>query len=267
MSWLDDVLSEPSQIKLRGRVQRKYGGFPEWEEYFQSALSKLWDKLQHHKEADVTQALLHTTFDNLVIDSHRKLYRYSRPRKWLRNYGQIGLDIFKFKCIKGESNNTIHVSLAESMREKGISEKCIAVELDLATSILDQIDAIDDCNYGRHDRVSVEEIDQFDVVADSDDSYDSSDPLSSMKSMEISVLLEFLLSGEQSEGVSMKGYEALIEQAKTRHLSDEQRLILQLSYREGYTNKVGAEILNMEPHTYRRRRDAALGILKDLFDH
>lgn len=266
MSWLDDVLSEPSQIKLRGRVQRKFGGFPEWEEYFQSALSKLWEKLQHHKEAEVTQALLNTTFDNLVIDSHRKLYRYSRPRKWLRDYGQLGLDIFKLKCIKSENNNAICLSLEESFRDKGLSENCIAVEVALATSILDQIDAIDDCNYGRHDRVGVEEIEQFDVIANSDDSIGLGDPVSSMDSMEVSVLLEFLLSGEQTEGVSMKGFEVLIEQAKTRYLSDEQRLILQLSYREGYTNKVGAQILNMEPHTFRRRREAALDILKDLFD-
>ncbi|PID62325.1 MAG: hypothetical protein CSB44_04325 [Gammaproteobacteria bacterium] len=94
--------------RLRKFTRQRFGGFPEWETWFEEAHQNL--ALKMHKlapERVMSDALVIASFRNELISVRRHHIGYPRPRQWLREFSQLGQDLFDWKCLKGLSRRQI----------------------------------------------------------------------------------------------------------------------------------------------------------------
>ena len=105
--------------RLKSFVARRYPDMGDWEGWFEEAHQNLALKVDAMPvEQTVSDALVFAIFKNELITVKRNRLGYPRPRAWLRQFSELGQDLFEWMCLKKLSREKI-IALAE----KKVSEK------------------------------------------------------------------------------------------------------------------------------------------------
>ena len=105
--------------RLKSFVARRYHDFGDWEGWFEEAHQNLALKVDAMPEdQDISDALVFAVFKNELISVKRNRLGYPRPRVWLRQFSELGQDLFDWMCLQKLPREKII-----AMAEKRSSEK------------------------------------------------------------------------------------------------------------------------------------------------
>lgn len=112
-SRLVRLYSDHWMKRLRSYVARRYQDFGDWEGWFEEAHQNLALKIDAMpEEQEVSDALVFAVFKNELISVKRNRLGYPRPRAWLREFSELGQDLFEWMCLQKLSRSQI-ISQAE----------------------------------------------------------------------------------------------------------------------------------------------------------
>ncbi|MBX2825068.1 MAG: hypothetical protein KTR33_10090, partial [Gammaproteobacteria bacterium] len=102
------VYSDAWITRLKRFVGRKYHNFGDWEGWFEEAHQNLAlkiDKLPADRE--LSDAMIFAVFKNELVSVKRHRLGYPRPRQWLREFSDLGQDLFEWMCLQRLSRTYI----------------------------------------------------------------------------------------------------------------------------------------------------------------
>ncbi len=87
--------------RLKAFVGRKYHNFGDWEGWFEEAHQNLALKIDRMPlENDISDAMIFAVFKNELVTVKRNRLGYPRPRQWLREFSDLGQDLFEWMCLQ-----------------------------------------------------------------------------------------------------------------------------------------------------------------------
>ncbi len=105
---LQQLYSDNWVNRLKAFVGRRYHDFGDWEGWFEEAHQNLALKLSAMpSEQEFSDALVFAVFKNELITVKRNRLGYPRPRAWLRQFSELGQDLFEWMCLKKLSRNKV----------------------------------------------------------------------------------------------------------------------------------------------------------------
>ena len=105
--------------RLKSFVARRYHDFGDWEGWFEEAHQNLALKVDAMPEdQDISDALVFAVFKNELISVKRNRLGYPRPRAWLRQFSELGQDLFEWMCLQKLPREKIIAMAEKRSREK-----------------------------------------------------------------------------------------------------------------------------------------------------
>ena len=99
--------------RLRSFVARRYHDFGDWEGWFEEAHQNLALKIDAMPDdQEISDALVFAVFKNELISVKRNRLGYPRPRAWLRQFSELGQDLFEWMCLQKLPRDKI-ITMAE----------------------------------------------------------------------------------------------------------------------------------------------------------
>ena len=116
---LQALYSDRWMTRLRSFVARRYHDFGDWEGWFEEAHQNLALKVDAMPEdQEISDALVFAVFKNELISVKRNRLGYPRPRAWLRQFSELGQDLFDWMCLQKLSREQIITMAEKRHREK-----------------------------------------------------------------------------------------------------------------------------------------------------
>ena len=116
---LQTLYSDRWMARLRSFVARRYHDFGDWEGWFEEAHQNLALKVDAMPEdQDISDALVFAVFKNELISVKRNRLGYPRPRAWLRQFSELGQDLFEWMCLQKLPREKIIAMAEKRSREK-----------------------------------------------------------------------------------------------------------------------------------------------------
>ncbi|MDB3935260.1 hypothetical protein N9383_00895 [Granulosicoccus sp.] len=116
---LQSLYSDRWITRLKSFVARRYHDFGDWEGWFEEAHQNLALKIDAMPEdQEINDALVFAVFKNELISVKRNRLGYPRPRAWLRQFSELGQDLFEWMCLQKLPRDKII-----AMAEKRLGEK------------------------------------------------------------------------------------------------------------------------------------------------
>ena len=110
---LEQLYSDSWMKRLKAFVGRRYHDFGDWEGWFEEAHQNLALKIDTMPaDHEVNDALIFAVFKNELITVKRNRLGYPRPRAWLREFSQLGQDLFDWMCLQKLPRDKI-IAMAE----------------------------------------------------------------------------------------------------------------------------------------------------------
>ena len=98
---LEQLYSDSWMKRLKAFVGRRYHDFGDWEGWFEEAHQNLALKIDTMPaDHEINDALIFAVFKNELITVKRNRLGYPRPRAWLREFSQLGQDLFDWMCLQ-----------------------------------------------------------------------------------------------------------------------------------------------------------------------
>lgn len=95
------LYSDRWMARLKAFAARRYHDFGDWEGWFEEAHQNLALKFSNMPaEQAIDDALVFAVFKNELISVKRNRLGYPRPRAWLREFSQLGQDLFEWMCLQ-----------------------------------------------------------------------------------------------------------------------------------------------------------------------
>lgn len=95
------LYSDAWMSRLKAFVGRKYQHFGDWEGWFEEAHQNLAMKIdQLPIEHELSDAMIFAVFKNELVSVKRHRLGYPRPRQWLREFSDLGQDLFEWMCLQ-----------------------------------------------------------------------------------------------------------------------------------------------------------------------
>jgi RNA polymerase sigma factor (sigma-70 family) len=252
--WIFEYFSEQWQRYYLGSA-RKYC-YPhniEAEDFCQEAQETLITKLRGSVRENVSDAFVKTVYRNILIDLLRSRLGRPRPPKWVKDLGQMWLDIYDFFCVRMLPLDKIVELLQHRRARTGLNPG--AVDEKSVENVVKQLQQRDACAKPRPKPVPLER-QREDGSPGRELAVDSEgDPLRRLSRGELQGFLQglfamFGVNEAQGEGASTqveKRWEKLEIQ-----IDDEERLLMRLVYDEDLTVTEAARILGLKYHSARR---------------
>lgn len=116
---LQTLYSDHWITRLRSFVARRYNNFGDWEGWFEEAHQNLALKVDAMPEdQDISDALVFAVFKNELISVKRNRLGYPRPRAWLRQFSELGQDLFEWMCLQKLPRDKIIAMAEKRSKEK-----------------------------------------------------------------------------------------------------------------------------------------------------
>lgn len=116
---LKTLYSDHWITRLKSFVGRRYHDFGDWEGWFEEAHQNLALKIDAMPEdQDISDALVFAVFKNELITVKRNRLGYPRPRAWLRQFSELGQDLFEWMCLQKLSREKILALATKKCSEK-----------------------------------------------------------------------------------------------------------------------------------------------------
>lgn len=268
---MDKYYGDEWKSTLRRWFRRNYGDNYDVEEtvddiHQESMLSLLqWQQgfMELGKPVpELSDAYVFTCFKNECYDYFRQQNGHIRARLWLREYvasEELARDLFKFSCQNKESENKVVDLIHRQVADKNVRYK---FNEPLIRSALEEMKKERECE--RLERLTVS-IDQGENPLISQlDSGDHQETVADDNEL-ATLVASFLWSGRGTVGELEKWR---VQFAEEGILTDEDVAILrtQYFYQDKPTDKKGGDMLGLEPHNFRRRRNDALVRIRGWLD-
>jgi len=105
---LKQLYSDAWISRLKGFVGRKYHNFGDWEGWFEEAHQNLALKIDRLPvDRELSDAMIFAIFKNELVSVKRHRLGYPRPRQWLREFSDLGQDLFEWMCLQRLSRKQI----------------------------------------------------------------------------------------------------------------------------------------------------------------
>ena len=120
---LQQLYSDRWISRLRAFVARRYRDFGDWEGWFEEAHQNLALKINAiPAEQSVNDAMIFAIFKNELISVKRNRLGYPRPRAWLREFSELGQDLFEWMCLQKLPRDKIIAMATRKSAEKSYSD-------------------------------------------------------------------------------------------------------------------------------------------------
>jgi|GEM_PF-5860024 len=166
MDWLQKLYTPSWTSRFVARASTLYGHLDDYQTMAEDAASMTAMKLSTYTENDATDALIMQVFKNALTDCVRERHGFPRPRKWLADFGEIGVQLFKQICLKGRKRSDIEQWVSDTATESAaIPAGAPSLEdaQALALSIFDEMQKVQEC--APWCRVAVRDTDDEDQVS------------------------------------------------------------------------------------------------------
>ncbi len=116
---LQQLYSDRWMNRLKVFVARRYRDFGDWEGWFEEAHQNLALKVNAMPlEQSVNDAMIFAIFKNELISVKRNRLGYPRPRAWLREFSELGQDLFDWMCLQKLPRDRIIAMAKKKSAEK-----------------------------------------------------------------------------------------------------------------------------------------------------
>jgi len=210
----------------------------------------------------VNDAVIFAIFKNELISVKRNRLGYPRPRQWLREFSQLGQDLFEWICLKKMSRRDV-LERAQSTRHEASYADVVTASNDsnalpeLVEHIVDRMNEVRECDGVRPetDSIDADNSPQFEDENTDTESHTDSDQIKRL----LSVLLR---DPDKAPMVQEKAAERLrvLREALTEKsaLSDEDVLVLRCYYYQGMSQNEVAKLVGKPLQQVVRQREACL---------
>lgn len=119
---LQQLYSDHWINRLKAFVARRYRDFGDWEGWFEEAHQNLALKINGMPlEQSINDAMIFAIFKNELINVKRNRLGYPRPRAWLREFSELGQDLFDWMCLQKLPRDKIIAMATRKSAEKAYS--------------------------------------------------------------------------------------------------------------------------------------------------
>ncbi|MBX2835232.1 MAG: hypothetical protein KTR35_00175 [Gammaproteobacteria bacterium] len=251
------VYSDSWQSRLRGYVGRKYHNFGDWEGWFEEAHQNLAMKIDRlPAEKPLTDALIFAVFKNELISVKRNKLGYPRPRQWLREFSDLGQNLFEWMCLQRLTRGEI---IGRAVKDSEKSEHNALVE-----KLVDMMIEKKECDGVRPMADNVDDESAEQLVAHDPSTEETADR------MGLSAVLTMLLGDANTADVEATASSIVLEMRSALEanpiLSDSDIFILRCYYFQGLSQNEIAKELDLPLHKVVRQREATVKRLREFME-
>lgn len=251
------VYSSGWQSRLRSYVARKYHSFGDWEGWFEEAHQNLALKIDRlPADKPLNDALIFAVFKNELISVKRNRLGYPRPRQWLREFSELGQNLFEWMCLQRLSRGDI---ITNATKDSSESEHHALVE-----KLVDMMIEKKECDGVRPMADSVDDESSEQLVAEDPSTEENADRMG--LSTVLSMLLGDAADGEVAATANSVVAEMRQELATNSLLSDSDIFILRCYYFQGLSQNEIAKELGLPLHKVVRQREATVSRLREFME-
>ena len=244
MSWYDRYFTEEWEKRFYKETRSQFAGHPHLiNDAFQNAWGKLFEKLKDYPRKDTSDALVFSTFRNLLKDERREHFGRCRPKSWVNQLGPLWNRTAKQLCQTGLPAHAIAEKVCCHPAEPETDAPC----LEQVKDIIPVLESKPYCSTFKSSEEWTEEHQQGDhSTADEQ-----------LSSNELRLLINLILQRDNSETNIDSASEHILVQWQSLSanlrlsLDDDERLLLTLIYIEGYAVAKAARALNIKAYTVR----------------
>jgi len=257
------LYSDALMVRLKAYVGRRYFDFGDWEGWFEEAHQNTALKIEKLPEnRKVSDALIFAVFKNELVSVKRNRLGYPRPRQWLREFSQLGQDLFEWICLKKMPRRQV-IERAKEQRHAASYADVVTASAeannltDLLEHLINQMNAVRECDGVRPetDDINAEHAPQY-----KDDSQNTEHHTDAEQ---IQRLLSVLLGTVDNAPVVKEKAAKRLEQLRSAltsqsELSDEDVLVLRCYYYQGMSQSEVAKLVGKPLQQVVRQREAAI---------
>lgn len=286
---LQQLYSDGWITRLKAYAGRRYREFGDWEGWFEEAHQNLALKCsQMPIDQELEDALVFAVFKNELVSVKRNRLGYPRPRAWLREFSDLGQDLFEWMCLqklprrrilelamdKAGKNSYPHLSAKVPSGQITDGERS-APHLSLLTELTDTMIEKKECDGVRPATADIDDEAVGHLIVDSASTENTVDHA------QLSLMLSMLLGAENvNERIRNQAADRLAGLRKTLDeeplLSDTDILILRCYYFQGMSQNEVATLVKLPLQKVVRQREAAIkrirgfmesrGLTREAFD-
>jgi len=148
--------------RLKAYVARRYFDFGDWEGWFEEAHQNTALKIDKlPADRTVNDAVIFAVFKNELISVKRNRLGYPRPRQWLREFSQLGQDLFEWMCLKKLSRRDVLARAREQKHEASYADVVTASDdsnnlSELVEHLLTRMNEVRECDGVRPETDSID---------------------------------------------------------------------------------------------------------------
>lgn len=268
---LNYLYSDGLMVRLRAYVSRRYFDFGDWEGWFEEAHQNTAFKIEKLPEnRSITDALIFAVFKNELVSVKRNRLGYPRPRQWLREFGQLGQDLFEWICLKKIPRRQVIEQAQDQRHAASYADVVIASAdannlLGLLDHLINQMNEVRECDGVRPetDDINAEHAPQF-----KDDAQNTEQQTDSAQ---IQRLLSVLLGTADNAPVVREKAAKRLEQLRSAlatqsELSDEDILVLRCYYYQGMSQSEVAKLVGKPLQQVVRQRESAIVRIRETLE-
>ncbi len=230
MAWYDHYFTEEWEKRFRVQARNLFSKHPDLiGDAFQSAWLKLFENLKKSRRHDISDAYVMTSFKNLLRDEYRHHFGRCRPKSWVKKLGFFWERVAVVLCQENLPAQDIAKKVSADFAQQEDKQAQIAQ----IEEVLCQLKAKPYCSTIGSREQQAEEDKEYSDERDM--------PNNNLSQNELRLLVQIILggTGEAIEQTALS--EHIIQQwqplsqALSDALSDDDRLVLTLTYSEGYS--------------------------------
>lgn len=244
MPWYDRYFTEEWEKRFHKETRNQFSGHPQLvDDAFQNAWGKLFEKLKDFPRRDTSDALVFSTFRNLLKDERREHFGRCRPKSWVIQLGPLWNRTAKQLCQTGLPAAAIAEKVCCHPAETDTDVPC----QEQVKKIVPVLESKPYCSTFKTSEEWTEEHHQS--------SHSTADQ--QLSENELRLLINLILQRDSADTNIDQASEHILMQWQSlsanlqQSLEDDDRLLLTLIYIEGYAVAQAARALNIKTHTLR----------------
>ncbi len=268
---LEYVYGDALMSRLKAYVARRYFDFGDWEGWFEEAHQNTALKIDRlPADRTVNDAVIFAIFKNELVSVKRNRLGYPRPRQWLREFSQLGQDLFEWICLKKMPRREV-IERATEQRHEASYADVVTTSGDASTlsalveHVIDRMNEVRECDGVRPETDSIdgEHTPQFEDESAHTESHADSEQIKRL----LSVLLG---SSDQNAQLQEKAATRLrtlrLALTEKSALTDEDLLVLRCYYYQGMSQNEVAKLVGKPLQRVVRQREAAIKRIQETLE-
>lgn len=281
---LQQLYSEQWIQRLKSFVARRYHDMGDWEGWFEEAHQNLALKIDAMPlEQAISDALVFAIFKNELISVKRNRLGYPRPRAWLRQFSELGQDLFEWMCLRKLPRDEVIALAKNKLHNKSYKTSTSITASDKPTGHNDLLITLTDTMIEKRECDGIRPSATTDISDESVVQIASNAPGTEQTAdhAQLEVLLSMILGMDQiTDELRMRAadrIQTLRKEVKNNPLLDDTDiLIVRCYYFQGISQNDIAKLIKQPLQRVVRRREAAIkrirqfmeshGLTKETFD-